>query len=342
MKDSYIYSLLFVCMFLVSCINRQAENSDIEPVHLTPDAVISEYGDSLIIPSNVVCMNATEKGVFFTDYYSGLFVMDNNMDIHNKIGKYGKGPGELLGAAFFYTDNSDSVYIVNEGRQAFGLFVNGAYSKNIAFCESARFTIRSRFFVREQTVYHSVGRAGAPVIAYRGDSTGFRPVCDYTPYDDMEFQIRSGRHVVKGSDSFFVIGISLPILQEYTFDGKLCAEYDLLSIPETAKSMKAHEDEPKQPNSYNVTIRDAYYCDNSLYMLVATKANDEYFCNTICRLNTKDGNMKHEATYILQGDVFGTFCVRGNKIYAYDDMESSIHVYTMKETKSAEAILRAV
>lgn len=328
---SYLYSLPLTCMFLVSCVNQQAENRDIEPVHLSSDTVISEYEDSLIVPPEVVCMNATKKGIFFTDYEKGLFVMDNSMNIHHQLGKYGRGQGELLGAAFFYTDNGDSVYIVNEGRQAFGLFTNGTYSKNIAFCEGARFTIRSRFFVQEQTVYHSVAKAGNPVIAYRGDSTGFRSVCDYTPHDDMELQIHSGRHVVKGSDSFFVIGISLPILQEYTFDGKLCAEYDLLSIPGIAKSIKEHEDEPKQPNSYYVTVRDAYYCDNSLYLLVTTDANDEYRCNTIYRLNTEDGNFRHVSTYLLQGDVFGTFCVSGNRIYAYDQMESSIHVYTMKQ-----------
>jgi hypothetical protein len=71
----------------------------------------------------------------------------------------------------------------------------------------------------------------------------------YTDWDQPDFKLHSARHVLKGEQSFFIIGCTLPVFQAYSFDGKRIMEYDLREIREIGKAVKSYNRQPQIPTT---------------------------------------------------------------------------------------------
>jgi hypothetical protein len=83
-----------------------------------------------------------------------MFALDKQFNLKEKIGNRGSGPGEFIGCSHFHIEN-DTIYAINEMKQAIEVFVNGAYISHIPYPAEARLTSLTRFFVNEQFIFHS-------------------------------------------------------------------------------------------------------------------------------------------------------------------------------------------
>ena len=304
---------------------------EITPVTLLPDTVFSELSDSSFVPSRIACMATVGDEVYFSDYPMGkVLSLDANYNIKKEIGSKGQGPGELLSAAHFYTKGRDSIYILDEVKGTLEHFVNGKHIETKSFPKDVRLTNNTRFFVRDHNAFHSVIAEKSPVFILNDNVQESKFICDYSTYDRMKFSLHSTRHVLESENGFFLIGCVLPVLQQYSFDGELCGEYDLKQIPEVEQVTKIYNSTPQIPTSYFTMIQDVYYYNHKLYLLIGTSFDKQYTCNTICVLDVA-GEIEHISTFKLSGGPYTSFCIgQDNIVFAGSMRNASIEVFSMQ------------
>jgi hypothetical protein len=147
-------------------------------------------------------------------------------------------------------------------------------------------------------------------------------------WDNSEYKSHSSRHLIKGDNSFFVIGQALPVFQEYSYEGRLLNNYDLTLIPEIKKQIHKYENEQKAPNSHFIMIQDIYYANGRIYILIANDI-EQYKCNIICVFDVSK-DIKHVKTFFLSEDIYSTFCVFDNQIVAVN-YNACIDVFRITE-----------
>ena len=326
-------AILLVLLFgIAACSQKGQKEKEVEITKLTLNATLTELSDSSFIPTIVTCIDANENGLYFSDYAEGVIVLDKDLNVKKRIGSRGEGPGEFIGAAHFCLGKDDSIYVLNEGKQALELFIKGEHVKHIPFPQETSFTIITCFFFEHQLIYHSVVSDSLQVVVFDNSSNINKFICSNTSIDKPDFKRHSGRHLIKGDSSFFVIGCTLPIFQVYSFDGKLIAEHDLRTIPEIRKNAEAYKNTPQVPNTYSIMIRDACYNDGKVYLLVITN-EDKYICNKVCVLDVSE-KIEHINTLELTGSVYGSFCItKEGRIVAFNALEASLDFFTLPEYK---------
>jgi hypothetical protein len=276
---------------IVAC---SPNKNKVETMILSLDTTFSELSDSSFIPTRVMCMNVNNEDIYFSDYSGGIVVLDKSFNVKEKIGKRGEGPAEFLGAAHFYVEKEDSIYVLNEGKHAIELFVKGKHLKQIRYPKQASLTNCTRFFSENQLIFHSIISDSLSTIVFDNNSHICRFIGKYTDWDDPDLRLHSTRHVLKGDQSFFIIGCTLPVFQIYSFDGKLITEYDLKEIPEINTVVKKYNMRAQTNTTYFTMIQDVYYDNHKIYLLVANN-KDGYVCNEICILEVEK-DIKHIAT----------------------------------------------
>jgi hypothetical protein len=272
-------------------------------------------------------MSILDEDIYFSDYSENLVVLDSHFNVKKRIGSKGQGPGELLGANHFYIAGNDSIYIINDGKQAVELFVGEKHTAHIPFPSEVRLN-SSRFFVENQSVFHSIVPGDFPVIVFDEHSRINQYLCNYTDLDNPDLRLHSDRHVLKGDKAFFLIGRTLPVFQMYSGEGKLKGEYDLRQIQEIDKTVKTYNATPQVPTTYFVMIQDVYYDNQKVYLLIATE--NPYSCNLLCVFDIKE-EIKHVQTFQQEGKIYGSFCVKNNKLIAFNTMDASLDVFTLPE-----------
>jgi hypothetical protein len=321
---------LVILSALASCSHRTGKNDEVSKMELLPDTTFSELSDSSFVPSHVKCVDTYGGDLYFSAYSGELVVLDADLHLKRRFGSSGGGPGEFLGAAHFYIGKDDSIHILNDGKHAFELFVGGKHAKHIPFPQEAALSNNTRFFVENGSIFHSAISDNHPVVVFDEKSNINRFICDYTTWDRPDFKHHSTRHLVKGDKCFFVSGLTLPVFQKYSLDGKLIMKYDLEKIPEIKKTVKRYKNTPQVPNTYFVMVHDIYYRNGKVYLLVGTN-DPKYSCNTICVLDVSDAII-HSASFRLSGIVYESFCVTENhNLIAYNAVTAEIEVFTLPD-----------
>lgn len=313
-------------LLLIGC-GKHSRTAHVSSIELPLDTTLSELSDSSFIPPQVRCMDSSKDFLYYTDYAGGLVVLDKNCQVIRKLGTRGQGPGEFLGAAHFCLVGEDSVYILNEGKHSIDLFVGNENKQTILFPKSARFTFNTRFFVDKGRIYHSVITSKSPVVAFNNDTSAF--MCSYTSFDDPSMGRHATKHVLKGDNSFFLIGCVYPTLEQYSMDGKLLKQFDLSVIPAISQMMQVYRDTPKDPGSYFTVIQDAYCHGDGLYLLIGLLEDGNYSCNTVAVLDMSADEWEYVECFHLSGKVYDTFCVNDGKMYIHDPSRSCFDVFRL-------------
>ena len=332
MKNSSLIILFILASIIVCGCSNISKNKDYPKIReLLPDTVLSEIEDTFFISSQIKCMDIYNENLYYSDYSGEIVIINPQYKIIKRIGSRGQGPGELLGPAHFYIANEDSLYILNEWKQNVELFVKEQYVQQYPFPKHTRFTFLTRFFAKDQQIYHSILPEISPIIAYGKDSTLNKYYGNLTKYDKQELARHSTRHVIKGDHFFFVIGCVYPILQTYTYNGKLQQEYDLTNVPEIKEMVAIYNSKKQVPNRYFTIVQDAYFCNKKLYLLIGRTDKEKYNCHIICVFNILNNKIKHDSTLYLSKNVYDSFCVnRNNTLYAYSASNACIDVFDIK------------
>ena len=307
-------------IILSSCI----KSADYNRKSLICEKVVEEFNDSMFVPPTVKCMDYKNGKLYISDYREGMIVLDENLNIFQTYANHGPGPGETVGAAHFFVEENDSVYLLNEGKNSVELYVEGKNFQTISFPEKIPLTYSTRFFVENNNIFHTTIVKEGPVVVFGKNEEEVRFLGKY-----MTLPRHLTRHTVKGDDCYFVIGSVLPALQKYSFDGNLLDEVDLSIIPEIERMVKKYKRTAQDPSSYFSIVQDACFYGGKLYMLIATDI-DGFYCNLICSIDfIYDKGIKTDF-YVLPNTVYTSFCVGDkNVLYAFNPKDSSIEVFKM-------------
>lgn len=319
MKKTFI-SALIICA-LASC------NNPVEPTELKRESAVSQFGDSIYLSPAVMCMDYFQGHLYVSDQSDGIYVFDRNFEPKEHFARKGYAKGESLENDHFYISPDGALHLINCGHISIDKYVDGIYKDGMKLPSEHRLSASTRFFFLGDTLYHSiVGEDNYVLLRYK-DKT-LKEMCKgVEKYDDSHKPLHSERHLIRGEESFFVIGISLPIFQEYSFDGELLGSYDLTNIPEIKEEYYANKSD--DPKSFVVLIPDVQYSNGKVYLLFSRQL-PSYSCNTLVVIDTHLHDYRHTATYRLPEEVYSTFCITdNNECIAFECAQSALEKYIL-------------
>jgi len=278
--------------------------------------------------TNVTCLDKKDGHLYLSDYNYGVYKIDMNGHVFNHFAKQGNANGETLGCAVLYPKDDSLLYLRDDGHRCINLYKNGICMKRIKMSTGHRFSNLTRFFVSDDKIYHSVIGEEKLVVRISEENT-VQTICDMDEtLDNERMPLHSERHVLKGDGTIILVGKGIPLIQECSYEGQELSRYNLNTIPELSKIfLKERSD---IPNRYFVVIKDAYYHNGMLYLLVAS-TDREFHCNKIIGLKKTEKEFVHIESYQLKQSVYETFCVSGNTLYAFNSYSSAIDIYHLPD-----------
>lgn len=322
-KIAYLI-VLFIFLFLsFSC----TKYSDIDVIWLKPVRALSEFQDSSFMSGSVMCMDVKQDSILLTDYYMGQMIfLDSNLNLINRVGESGIAPNEFVRAESFCV-NDNNIYIINDGGNHIKVFNENKFIDNIDFPKDISLTTWTRFFYYNNSIFHSVISRNVPAISFDINGVAKDKVCDFTKHDTYSLPLHSARHLIKGNNSFFVIGQVLPIFEEYDMQCKRINSFDLTSVESISEVVQVYKNSQQYPDKYFVMIQDVYFSNNKVFLLIGSN-KDNYVCNRIIVLSVENV-IKQIAEFELEGKVYLSFCVNNKRLFAFNALKAQLEEYEL-------------
>lgn len=326
----FFYSAFFLVTML--SISSCAMNEGMKPVNLSVDNVVSKFGDSIFLSSQVPCIDAKNGSVYITDYRAGVYALDSKLNLISKMSNIGRGFGEVNRPAKFFVDDNNVITLYNEGLQRYSYFEKDSFLMADNASVKENLAKSCRFFARDGAIYQSV-LGGKFLVSVIKNGNVTKQMCPTVDGVDFPSNVAlSERHLLEGDNCFYVIGLGLPIVQAYSFDGRELARFNLVNIP-LLESVYAKNENLKSSNSYYEVVRDAYYKNGFIYLLTSS-FEGKYKCNTIIVLKKNADNIQYVSAYTLKNNLYSTFCINDqNECLAVCSKNSSIEVYKLPKVK---------
>lgn len=289
-------------LLLIGCRNNKYAN--LEQV-LKVDTLITTLSDSSIYSNKVTFISCDGSGVYFTDYSAGnLIILNQDMVLQGKIGAWGDGPEELIGALGFCKDET-SFYIQDEGNRSIKMYTSlGHYLQTINIPSAIVPAVWNRFVFRDSLFYlSSIGDALVSVIDKSGN---FVSKFGVFRKDDI-----GGRILLSDESSIWTIGVASPVIEAYTYEGKLKKQFDYLNIPFVADYYSKRNN---INNSFTVLVKDACIANGCLYIMIL----DKILCFSI------NNEIVLKQVYLLPHGHYKTFGVFEDQMYCFNLKKASI------------------
>ena len=312
-------------------------------------AIQNDMGQTLIKPTcshniqkdtsvslrRVMCLEHSNGHLYVSDYDYGIYDFDSKFKVAKHYARKGHGHGEVLGCGFFFLQPDKSIWVVNEAGHSFEKYNEGNYVGRLLYPRGFMPTSCSRFFMVEDTVFHSVINDKEKLVYSFANDTSVSKFCDFVPdIDDPDMPIKSSRHVLKTDEGFLLIGVAYPIVQTFSMTGDALAQYDLKQIPLIEETYVANITD--KPNSFFILVQDCYYKNGSIFLLVATNGK-QYSRNTLIELRLNGNSIECKAIYKLKSNIYSTFCITDdNRCIAFNEDESVFEEYKI-DTQSSNS-----
>jgi hypothetical protein len=244
----------------------------------------------------------------------------NNMHI---TGEPGQGPEELTAPCSFYV-SQDTIFILDVGAGGIKRFFMNKFlnmnkllsaSENRFFCTSDNFVVTC---VRDSSVFTVINKnlSEDNLTQHGGKITKFET--------GKETFIRNEKDLLYDNDDFFyAVSNNLTKIEKYdliTFN--FVSEFDISDIPIINDNLKYISSQKKESNSYYVFINDSYIANGFLFLLCSNLGRD-YKTKQIIKISL-NSQMEVVAIYTLPGDIYNSFCVSSNYIFAFNRKEATI------------------
>ena len=325
MKKSFLlFSHILILSFVYSCTPQYVSVSH---KSITPIDKIETLSDSVLLSGHVPCVEVYDNYLYISDYEKGVYKVDDKGMILSTFAKRGHSKGETLGNAFLAPCGQNVMYVVDEANRRFCKYKKSEYVGEDKFPSDFMITNLTRFFVSKDTIYTSIiGDENTVVLLH--NSSVVKTICPIiSSVDKREYIYNSVRHIVNCDSFFCVVGESLPILQKYSYDGKLLGDLDFLSTPELLETYKKHVVE--ETNSSVTIIGDVCYWDGKLFLL-STIYDNNVVKSSIYVIDVTKDELKHISTLDLNDVPYSSLSVKDNgKCYLYNGRNSCIDIYEL-------------
>ena len=298
-------------------------------VRLNPIQTASKFGDSLFLSNEAFCIDYNKGFIYISDWKVGFYSLDQNLKFNKFMSKLGKGHNEVVQPSMIYAENGIAT-LFSEGTQKFCFYDSSSMLRQDKETVGVRILGDCRFFTKGDTVFLPIfDEKNLVAVSVNGQIV--KKTCPIlNGYDDTRNSVLSQRHLLKGENSFYVVGKCLPIIQEYSYDGKEIGRYDLRNIEILSGQYKKNDDLKSTYGTCYGAVRDAYYKNGIIYLL-AYEDEGEYSCNSIIALSLKNNEVNHLQTYKFPDTVYVSFCVTDkNECYAINKTKGAIETFNFQ------------
>lgn len=312
-------------LLLSSCL----ASSDMSSIPLKVNQSIAKLSDSIYLSGQVNCIDYSGGLTYVSDLYGGLYVLNEKMNLKNRMAAVGNGREELVFPEFLYADNANHVVIYDSGKKQYVSLSNNASLKDeVTDMRMVRKSNFSRFFTLGDSVYSPITHDKYLVVVSKGDSVVKKLCLLDGDVDNVRRPIDSQRHLLYSGNSMIVVGrCLLPYLQKYTLEGKLVSTYDLNQIEMLKQIYKTQK--RTEPNKTFVVVRDAYSHGDYVYLLVSSSVKP-YRCNTLLVFRQLQDSFEYACSFSLKGDSYRTFCITNDsRCLAVNAKKSAIEIYDL-------------
>jgi hypothetical protein len=295
----------------------------IKEIKCEPEAKIEMFSDSTFF-SDIRCMQYADGIIYALDVKrSQIIAFDDNLVNVATIGGAGQGPEELTVPFRFYVCN-DTVYVIDSGSGGIKSFYQSVFSGFLRLTCA----VDKRFFYRNNKFYLPCITDNTSVSVVGLDSTyNVGEVFQFNT--KKEIYLRNERNVLLSDSSFFyTTSDNMPVIEKYDLNTfKLIDRFDLSEIPLIKKNLTFIASKPKEENSYWTLFDDSYSANNSIYLLCAT-LGDGFKVNRLIEVSLCP-EMKVRRSFTLPGIIYGSFCVSGDYIFAFNESDGFIERFKL-------------
>lgn len=333
MKQSNCPSFL-ICLFLifltVTCKDKESSNNDFVPIR-----VIESIEQKFFFES-VYCLTSFNDNIFFIDATSkSIFRCNDTLQLLNKISSIGRGPGELLYPFRLFVD-ADSIIFVLDSKIIKRFNFEGQYLGNIdignvsdgRFCKLGSKIVCSSVSYKDSTSIKLINTINKDFFSFG--------TLEYKSDNKSQNVAGNWKHVLLTSDGNILdVGIYYPSIALYD-NNHINKKIKTINHQSFIDSYNYYESQLHIASNLTYSIvKDAYYYNNKLYILIYHKPNKDIriTCNTILVYNVQDDQIKFNKMIKLKDSenrisYISTFCVsERNELIAFDCYSSCFLVY---------------
>lgn len=309
MNKTLFFSI--ITLYLASCQNLKKADKEI---FCQVESQIEAYPDSSFF-SDISCMLHDGKQIYVLDKKRGDIVsLSDDLKTMEYVSHHGEAPYETTWPFTFNVLN-DTVYAVDFGTKSMKKFHQGTFCGSFPLSNANE----NRFSLNDSSIF----------LSATTDSTSFLIIDRHHP----EKQIPKGRVVQKNTPfktiisnkkhilydegkGIFSVSDCYPYIDQYTIDGKHIKTFDISSVPVINEAMKEASKLSANEKSVYTYIHDAYLANDCIYTLCSSRdSHNDYKINTILKFSIHN-DMKLAGTYILPHDIYSSFCVSREYIFA--------------------------
>ncbi len=308
--------ILLILSLLLSLFSSCQKQKKYKEYDCTADKKIETLPDSSFF-SDIRCMQCHNNKLYFLDVQRrDVVILNEDFDDIQIIGSPGPGPEELTIPDKLYV-LEDTVYIMDFGSESIKSFYEknylsacySSFSENRFFCTSDKLylpilTDSSSFVVKnKESKENSTEQYGGRITKFE---TG------------RETFIRNAKNLLYDNDDFFyAVSNNLTIIEKYDLKTlKLISTFDLSEVSIIKKNLNYIASKAKNENSYYTLIEDSYIANNSIYLL-CTNLISPIKANQLVKI-TISPQMEVTSIYTLPGNIYRSFCVSEDYIFAFN------------------------
>lgn len=320
MKHCCVLFALIILMF--SC----SDQSELENKVLIVENSICDISDSVFL-SKVKNLAIHDSKLYFIDSrLDQVISLNQDFTLNLIIGEKGEGPSEFMSLTGFCITDS-TIYILNGGHAELCYYnLSGELIGEYKFNKDNSFIMPEyRFMIQKDSslIIASTSKEGAFMeIDLKSDNYSF--LGERSRFDiGVQERIRNGRHVFCLENKVIGVSDNIPIIDVSSIDDGKKNSYDYSEIKDVKKLLELIDEMMLSNNSYQIICQDAYVDNQSLYILLAEKNENNFITNKIIEFELFPV-IREKSQITLPGNNYSTFCVSGGDFYAFNQLESKI------------------
>jgi hypothetical protein len=257
---------------------------------------------------------------------------DEDLQLIKSISSFGEGPGEMINAQSLFI-NEKGIFVTDAGKSNLLSFsMEGRYEEEWKLQD--RFFSINNFVVEGNNFYFS--------------SPFTKEVVKFSNLQESQICFQVGERVgnevhnnmnfiIKVEDGVVAISTTNLFISYYNQEGAIKAKFDLPEKFFKGRIKFKEREILKDPSKANLEfslIRDVYYNDKMIYLLINENIGEDlqYFSNKILCLEVVNNHFQLNKVIVLPSEVYTSFCVSGNNLLAFNHVSSQLEYFKMNNS----------
>lgn len=318
-----LYSL--IATFLIySCDSLE---KDIKIQDVVPDKTISALSDSSYFSVLKSLVWSNERLLSSETERSQVFVMNEDLELINTIGRAGRGPQEMSDINYFCV-YKDTIIIKDPGNDRMQFFdFKGNHLGYIKGVSTSPANYLSKF-VYENGMFVTTAKNDSAIVIFNpitGDATKFGKRYDFN--SEIQNRIRNDRFILKGNNTIISVSDNQPFIESYDSKGNLLNRNDYSNIHLIREELIDISKQKISERSYAIIVADCNIYKDNIFLLI-NSYKDGFCCNIVLRF-IYDKDLKLSNIYRLKDDIYVSIAFNGTFLFAFSHTSGELQRFRL-------------